>query len=497
MLIVDFCLFHISDIIKVYNVKLKLSTSDYNKLVGVDKMRLGFELNLEQSQKLIMTPELRQAIKLLQFTSQELYQYVEQEIQTNPLLEMESKISKTENIDDYKNRNDEIDWKEFLGKYDDISYRNNMKVSHEDKQSFESYTATKSTLREHLLFQLNLTIFHENDKKIGEFIIESIDKNGYLNTTVKEIAEQIGCNIEKVESILKLIQTFDPVAVGSRDLKECLTVQLQMKNMLNEDIAQVIENHLEDVGKNRISKISKELNISTKEVQEIFDIIKSLEPKPGRGFSCEEDDIKYITPDLTLEYINGEYIVVANDTAAPRLNINKYYRQLLNQVREDNTTEFLKNKLNSAMWVIRSIEQRRMTIYNVAKSIAKFQKEFFDKGKKYLKPLTLKEVADDIDVHESTVSRATNGKYIQTPRGLFELKYFFTSGVQGQSGAISSTSIKSMIKEQVDNENPKKPLSDQKIAEILKQKNIEISRRTVAKYRDELGIPSSSGRRRF
>ncbi len=460
-------------------------------------MRLGFQLNLEQSQKLIMTPELRQAIKLLQLTTQELRQYIETEMAVNPLLEMELLDNTTENIDDYRENNEEIDWKDFLGQYDDISYRSNISGIMSPKQTFESYTSSKQTLRENLLFQLNLTFFNLENREIGEMIIESIDRNGYLNTSIEEIAEHFGVDTEKAENILKIVQTFEPVGVGSRDLSECLSVQLKMKNMLNCDIQNILKNHLEDVAKNRISKISKELDICKKEVQRICDIIKTLEPKPGRGFRCDEDEIKFITPDLTLQYIDNEYIIVQNDSTFPRLIINKYYKQLLSKSKEENIANFLKEKLNSAMWVIKSIDQRRNTIYNVALSIVKFQKEFFDMGKKHLRPLTLKEVADDIDVHESTVSRATTGKYIQTPRGIFELKFFFSSGVEGNDGGIASTSVKSMIKELIDDEEPKSPLSDQKIADILKEKNIQISRRTVAKYRDELRIPSSSGRRRF
>lgn len=460
-------------------------------------MRLGFELNLEQTQKLIMTPQLRQAIQMLQFTSQELNQYIEQEMELNPLLEIDVRESKTENIEDYRSKNDEVDWKEYLGKYDDISYINNIKREEREGKGFESYVSSRMSLRDHLLFQLNLTFFNEKDKRAGELIIESINKNGYLDTSAKELALQTNVPESRVEDLLKIIQTFDPVGVGSRNLKECLLVQLQQKDILNKDIETVIKDHLEDVAKNRIGNISKALNISKIEIQKICDLIKTLEPKPGRGFSSAEDDIKFITPDITLEHIDGEYIVILNDSTAPRLNINKYYRQMLKKSKEENISQYLSDKLNSAMWIIRSIEQRRLTIYNVANAIVKFQREFLDKGEKNLKPLTLKEVAEDIDVHESTVSRATNGKYIQTPRGIFELKFFFTSGVAGEDGGISSTSVKAMIKDLIDKENIKKPLSDQNIANILKGRNIEISRRTVAKYRDELGIASSSGRRRY
>lgn len=459
-------------------------------------MRLGFDLTLEQAQKLIMTPELRQAIKMLQFTSQELWQYVESQLEANPLLEVENKREAEEHIEEYDNNSEEIDWKEYAEQYDDISY-SNISSRDEKESTFESYVSARTSLKEHLLFQLNLSIFDKRQKEVGEFIIESIDKNGYLGNSVAEISKQLGVQSRIVENVIEVIQTFDPAGVCARDLKECLLIQLELKGIVNPDIREVINNHLEDLAQNRLAKISKELNISLKSVQWICDFIKSLEPKPGRGFAHDSDEIKYITPDVYLYYIDGEYVISVNDSSAPRLIINNYYKQLLNRSSDENTTSFLTERLNSAMWLIRSIEQRRMTIYKVVESILKFQMNFFEKGKKSLKPLTLKDIADDIGVHESTVSRATNGKYIQTPRGLFELKYFFSSGVHCGDGGISSTSIKSIIKEIIDGENSKKPLSDQQIVKILKSKNIDISRRTVAKYRDELGILSSSGRRRF
>ena len=459
-------------------------------------MRLGFQLNLEQSQKLIMTPELRQAIQMLQFNSQELEQYLNSEMEINPLLEMEKKESNLESIDDYTNKIEEIDWSDYWSQYDDISYKNFSKAE-DKKESFESYLSHKVSLKEHLLLQLNITIFNTFDKEIAHFIIESIDKNGYLKNDPKNIAKVFETSKERVENILQTIQTFDPVGIASRDLKECLRLQLQEKKLFDKNIDKIIDGYLEDVAKNRILKISKDLDISIKKAQYFCDIIKSLEPKPGRGFFHEDDEVKYITPDIYLHNIGGEYVIVLNDVTAPRLKINNFYKELLKDDNNENTSDFIKKKLNSAMWVIKSIEQRRMTIYKVVESIVKFQREFFDKGKKFLRPLTLKDIAEDIDVHESTVSRATNGKYIQTPRGLFELKFFFSSGVTGDDLSVASTGVKSMIKDLIEKEDPKKPISDQKIANILTSKDVNISRRTVAKYRDELGIPSSSGRRRY
>lgn len=461
-------------------------------------MRLGYNLTLEQAQKLVMTSELQQAIQLLQFTSHELNEYLENEMETNPLLEVKTDAKEHENIDEIESKNEEIDWEEFLENYDDISYTVTAPRDRNEKEiTYDNFITYSSSLKEHLLLQLNLNISNEIDKIIGELIIESIDQNGYLITSIESLAKDLKIPFERVEKVLLQIQTFDPIGIGARDLKECLMIQLRERKIKDENIYLVVENYLEDVAHNRLCKISKKLGIELKDVQDICDYIKTLEPKPGRCFSGDMEEVKYITPDITLRYLDGEYIIILNDNTAPRLNINRFYKGLMASSDDPNITEFITKKLNSAMWIIKSIEQRRMTIYNVVESILKFQSDFFEKGEKALKPLTLKDVADDIGVHESTVSRATNGKYMQTPRGLFELKYFFTSGVSSEKGSLSATSIKVMIRDMIEKEDSKKPLSDQKIADILKEKSISISRRTVAKYRDELDIPSSSKRRRY
>lgn len=459
-------------------------------------MKLGYNLALEQVQKLIMTPELRQAIQLLQFNSLELNEYLKHQIEENPLLEPVNTVEEYENIDDYSNEREEIDWKEYIGKYDDISYKpqrdKNLK-----EYSYENFVSYSPTLKDNLLFQLNVSELNDRDKKIGEILIENIDENGYLTADINQIAMDMGIKVERIENVLFTIQTFDPLGVGARNLKECLLIQARGDILKNPYVESIIKDYLEDIAQNRLLKIAKELDLDLKEVQRICDYIKTLEPKPGRCFSHNTDQVKYITPDVTIEYIDGEYIIILNDVTGPRLNINKFYKEMIRKGNDPKATEFLSEKLNSAMWIIRSIEQRRATIYNVVESILKFQRDFFEKGEKGLKPLTLKEVAEDIDMHESTVSRATNGKYVQTPRGLFELKYFFTSGLSTNKGEVSSTSIKAIIKDIINGENPKKPYSDQKISDILKDKGINISRRTVAKYRDELKIPSSSMRKRY
>jgi len=464
-------------------------------MVGVSLMKLGYDLALEQTQKLVMTPELRQAIQLLQFTSQELNEYLEKQIEENPLLELENTAEDYENIDDFANKKEEIDWKEYIGKEDDISYRPQVDKNVKE-YSFENFISYSPSLRDNLFFQLNVLEISQEDKKIGEILIESIDENGYLMTSVEQVAMDLNIDSERIENVLSLIQGFEPLGVGARSLKECLLIQIREDENRHPEAEKVVEYYLEDVAYNRLSKIAKELNMDIEEVQNICDYIKTLEPKPGRSFN-DGDQVKYITPDATIEYIDGEYIIILNDVTGPRLNINNFYKELMRKGKDEKATEYLTEKLNSAMWIIKSIEQRRMTIYKVVESILKFQKDFFEIGERGLKPLTLNEVAEDIQMHESTVSRATNGKYVQTPRGLYELKFFFSSGLATSGGEMSSTSIKSMIKDLIEQENPKKPYSDQKISDILKAKGINISRRTVAKYRDELEIPSSTARRRY
>ncbi len=460
-------------------------------------MKLGYNLALEQVQKLIMTPELRQAIQLLQFTSQELSEYIKLEIEKNPMLELVSNDMDYENIEDYNIDKEEFDWRDFIENYDDISYRPEFDKN-EKEYNYENIIKNSDSLKEYLLFQLNVSDLNRIDLNIGKAIIENIDDNGYLTVDVNQIADELRIPSKKVEKVLSIIQSFDPPGVGSRNLAECLLIQVREDKVSNPKIEIIIKNHLEDLAYNRLYKVSKELNMDISEVQEIFDYIKTLEPKPGRAFGNYLSDVKYIIPDVNVEFVDGEYIIVLNEITAPRLNINKYYREMIRKGLDSDTTEFIKEKLAQALWVIRSIEQRRMTIYNVVKSIVKFQRDFFEKGEKCLKPLTLKEVADDINMHESTVSRAINGKYVQTPRGLFELKYFFCSGFSTNQGEdISSTSIKAIIKEIIDGENQRKPFSDQKISDILKKRGINISRRTVAKYRDELGIPASSIRKQY
>ncbi|MGB9840000.1 RNA polymerase factor sigma-54 [Thermovenabulum sp.] len=461
-------------------------------------MQVNFSLNLTQTQKLLMTPELKQAITILQLSSLELTEYIENELVENPILEIEDEeYEDPEEISVTGEEDYNIEWQEYLEQCADADFIRMPKEEKEEK-SFENFVSLAPTLQEYLLNQLFLMKIDKRSFKIGEFLIGNIDNRGYLTLGVREAAEILKVRESEVERVLKIVQSFDPPGVGARDLKECLIIQLEQKGILDDLLRKIIEEHLEDLAQAKYSRIAERLNISLSKVQELKDIILTLDPKPGRNFASG-NETQYIIPDASVRKINDEYIILMNDTVTPKLSINPYYRSLLNSEDKDpGALKFLAKRFESALWLIKSIEQRRMTLYKVIKAIIDVQKEFLDHGIAYLKPLTLKQIADKVGVHESTVSRAINGKYIQTPRGIFELKFFFSNGLEGSDGsAISAETIKKMIKEMINAENPYNPISDQKIADELKEKGINISRRTVAKYREEIGIPCSAKRKRL
>lgn len=479
-------------------------------------MKLGYDLTIEQVQKLVMTPELIQAIQILQFNTHELDSYVQEQLLVNPVLEQAGEENpgaresdKHTDAEEMRSRkdsesvsgDDDFDWREYIKdrQYDDISYRQWEDRSGEEKENtYEQYVSSDVTLPEHLMFQLQFASSKKGCRRVGRYIIESLDENGYMTSTVEEISRATGAPVDKVEEVLDIIHGFDPVGVGARDLAECLIIQLKQKGQLTETFERVINEHLSDLADSRFGVVAKDMGISPKEVQNMGDIIRTLEPKPGRLFASQMDT-KYIIPDVIIEKIDGEYVVTINDSSTPKLMVSSYYQKLLYQSEEDDKlAKYLSDRVNSAMWLIKSIEQRKQTIYNVVNAVVKYQKDFFDKGSKYLKTLTLKDIAEEVGIHESTVSRSINGKYLQCPRGVFEVKYFFSAGVSGSHGeGISSNSIKEFIKEIVDSEDHRSPYSDQDMVEMLKEKGINISRRTVAKYRDEMNILSSSKRKRY
>jgi RNA polymerase sigma-54 factor len=460
-------------------------------------MKLGYELTIEQTQKLSMTPELIQAIKILQLNNMDLTDYVQTELLENPILEEDKRAAEN----DGEPAVVEIDIRDKIveDNYDDDNYKQWENSSDHEDYSFEQYTSAEETLQDFLNEQLQLSRLEGRQKEICSFIIDAIDDNGYLTMTTEEIMAAFDAEEDEVENVLAYVQNMEPSGVGARNLAECLEIQLAARGLLTDEMEFVIENMLQDVADNKISAIAREVGLKNDQVQQMIDLLRTLEPKPGRQFATGGETTRYVVPDIIVEKINGEYVVSTNETSIPKLMVSSYYSQLSQSAKHDEElNKYLTNRFNSAMWLIRSIEQRKQTIFNVAVAIVHYQIDFFDNGEKYIRTLTLKQIADELGIHESTVSRAINGKYMQSPRGVFELKYFFSSGVSVSSGeGLSSNSVKSIIKDMIDGEDQKKPLSDQDMVEMLKEKGIEISRRTVAKYRESMGIQSSSKRRRY
>ena len=474
-------------------------------------MAIDLKLKLTQTQQLIMTPQLQQAIKLLQLSRLELQDVISTEILENPVIEesvevlgdAKSKEEKTEQekqvIADQavKEKENDFDWNNYIESYNSSSSAPAMKPP-DDMPSIEASLSKQPTLFDHLMWQLSMMGVQREFKIIAESFIGNINGDGYLTSTVEDIAEKLQMPLEEVEKVFNILQTFDPPGVFSRDLKECLLIQAKLLNIDDHNLITVINDHLHDLEKKNYNIISKALKIPVEAVYDIVKIIMALEPKPGRAYNGEE--IHYITPDVYVKKIADEYVILLNEDGLPKLKISNFYKNALQEKGTSSMTkEYIQEKLKSAVWLIKSIHQRQRTIYKTTESIVKFQKDFFDHGTNYLKPMVLKTVADDIGMHESTISRVTTNKYVHTDHGLFELKYFFNSGIGRTHGDqdIASESVKSKIKNLIDNEDPKKPVSDQKLVELLKRDNIDIARRTVAKYRELLGILSSSKRRKL
>lgn len=474
-------------------------------------MKMGYELVLEQQQKLVMTPELRLALKILQMPQYELEEMVQEEIESNPVLELADNDFNKDGKDDSEiidknidviekkdlEKESEIDWREYLS-YRGKSYEAESLNDENNELSYDNMITYNSSLRDHLINQLQVIKMDRVTNGVCEFLIESLDENGYLTVTSEEAAQITSASACCIDKSLEIIQGFEPAGVGARDLKECLMIQL--KNMENEDdrLRLIIEENLEDLAANRIGIIAKKLKVNTTEAQDLCDCIKNLEPKPGRAFENSEST-RYIVPDVIVEKIGGEYVVFVNDSYSTRLSVSSYYKNVLeHESKESQASQYINHKLSSAMWMIKSIEHRRNTLFKVVTEIMKYQSEFLDSGIIYMKSMTLKDISEQIGVHESTVSRAISGKYVQTPRGTYELKFFFKSGVDNDEGnTISSESVKKKIGKLISGEDQSHPVSDQELSEILCRDGVHISRRTVAKYRDEMGIASSSKRKRY
>lgn len=450
-------------------------------------MNLDFGLSMHQEQKLIMTQQMQMSIKILQLSSFELQEYIEKEIQENPLLEAK-----------YDKKEDKLDYKDIIKylEFDDYTHNNYIKNDDEEISPF-NFISNKKSLKEYLKEQI--AEFDEKDctKHICNYIIENIDSKGYLGVSTEDISKEIHIPLSVVENALVIVQSLEPYGVGARDLKECLKIQLYQRKIEDCKLFQIIDNHLEDIAENRYNVIGKSLNITAMEAQRYGDIIKNLQPKPSSGFYTGEE-VNYIIPDAYIKKIGEKYYIIMNDDLVPKLMINNLYKGIINKNEDKSAVEYVKNRLDSAAFLIKSIENRKSTIYRVLESILEMQREYFDYGEKYLKPMTLKEIADNLNMHESTISRAIRDKYIHTSRGTIKIKSLFTTSIQGTSNDnMSSINVKKLIFNLIDKEDKKNPLSDQYISDELRKSSVNISRRTVTKYREEMGIKSSKGRKRF
>lgn len=445
-------------------------------------MNLNNRLDIIQSQKLVMTAQLKQSLDILNMSNLELEDEIKREVEENPVLDMESK--------------GEIDWEKFAKNIDNKSY--NIKNYDLDNDfTLENLAKYESNLYDYAKFQLSLLKLNDEEKEVCEYIIDCLDKDGYLGTEEKFIIKELQIDKDYFEKCLKNIQQLEPSGIGARSLSECLLIQMENKNMDDKILKSIIIEDLNLIGQNKIKSISKKYNINIEDCVEYVEKIKELDPKPGRLYSNEKT--LYIQPDVIVRKLDGEFIVYMNDNSNFHLCINNYYKSVLNNPTSDkNAKEFIKNKLNYALNLLKNIETRKSTILKIAEVIVKEQREFFYRGTKYIKPMKLKDIALELGYHESTISRGIHNKYMLTPFGLFEFKYFFSTAIQSEEEeGTSSTKIKNMIKEFIDEENKLKPLSDDKICKLLKEEGIIVARRTVAKYREEMNILSSSKRKQF
>ena len=480
-------------------------------------MALEIRQSLKLTQTLIMTQKLQQAIKLLQLSRMELLGEIHQVLETNPILEeqlSEDQILETPEEEDWpsfspepvaeepkedgdaKSSVEEWDWDNFL-KDQQMPTPTFQEYEERETPAFENLRAQKTTLKSHLMWQLRMADLDKEDERIATLIIGNLDNDGYLRANLEEIASEVGCGPDRAEKVLKLIQSLDPPGVAARDLKECLLLQLTILGAQDPLLTAIVEHHLPNVGNRNYQAIARDLKISLEEVFQAVEIISSLDPKPGRQFDAE--DPAYINPDVHVQKIGDEYVITLNDDGLPKLRINNFYLEAMRNPDKlsDAAKQYIQKHLDNALWFIRSINQRQRTLYKVTESIVRFQRDFLDYGLSQLKPLTLRQVAEDVQMHESTISRVTTNKYVHTPQGVLDLKYFFNSGINlGLGDQIASESVKEKIRQIVQSENPENPLSDQEIADILRKDDVIIARRTVAKYRGMLGVLPSSKRKK-
>jgi RNA polymerase sigma-54 factor len=476
------------------------------------------------SQQLVMTPQLRQAIKILQVSRAELETLIDQEMTENPVLEenLDEKAEGAAEVPTVDGQNGaeeyqadgekpeveaptsvgEIDWKEYAENYsNDIHGSTGHSGSAGDDEdrraALENVLVKRTLLPDHLMWQLRLSDLSDAEKEVGALIIGSLDKDGYLPLQLEEVAflADTWPDVQIVERVLRRVQEFDPPGVAARNLSECLLIQLRQLEVTDDSLpARIVRDYLPMLESRRFDRLARELGATIEQIAEATKVIALLEPKPGRDFG--DSDTRYVTPDVHVHKVGDEYVVTLNEEGLPRLRVSSFYRRMLGQNGSPEARGYIQEKMRAAAWLIKSIHQRQRTLYMVTSSIVKFQRDFLEGGVAFLRPLVLKDVANDIGMHESTVSRATAGKYVHTPQGTFELKYFFTSSLRGGQGSeVSAESVKEKIRGIIAAEDARKPLSDQYIAEMLGKEQIDIARRTVAKYRELMGILPSSKRK--
>jgi len=492
-------------------------------------MGLEQKLNLRLSQRLVMTPSLQQAIKLLQMSKLELQDVLTQEVVENPLLEEEEEAAAAEHTSEAeteadasaakeadadvptgtveaadaeapveKDRDsfDEIDFDSYFEDYLDSAY-NPRQYEDTEQVPLENTLSKPQGLNEYLNWQLSMSDSDPDVREIAQYLIGNIDGDGYLRVSRDEIRAAGFEDDAQVEAALALVRALDPPGVGAFNLPDCLMLQIRALGIENPLIEQIVTAHWQEFLNRQFTQLSRTLNVGLAQIQAVVEIIKNMEPKPGRKYSDERTI--YVEPDVGVRKIGDEYVIQLNEDGLPKLRISAAYRRMLrggNGAIGEEAANYLKDKMRSAIWLIKSLDQRQRTIYKVADSIVRHQREFLEHGIEHLRPLVLRDVANDIGMHESTVSRVVSNKYIHTPRGLFPMKYFFHSGINSSYGeSVSSVTIKQRIRKIIENEDPRKPLSDSKIVSILQKEGLMLARRTIAKYREELKIPTSNQRK--
>jgi RNA polymerase sigma-54 factor len=462
-------------------------------------MNIEYGMKMTQEQRLILTQNMQQSIKLLQMSLHDLREYIDIEYSENPVLEVNEEIAPYDDVQNVEKMSieDSYDHKKIVEELYSDNYKDRLEINYSREEvSPLNFIEKKTSLKEYLKEQLVEVDIDQYMLNICKYIVESLDNRGYLEISVEELAQELNISSAMIERALKIVQSLEPYGIGARNIKECLLIQSLRLNILDNIMEKIILNHLESVAENKYEAVGRALNISPREAQRYGDLIKKLEPKPSRGFYTGEE-VNYIIPDAEIKNINDEFFIIMNESALPKLMINRTYKDALQNNKDSEVNTYVKEKINQAIFLIKSIEQRKSTLYKVLECLIDKQKDFFIFGRQQIKPLTLKEVSEKVNLHESTVSRAIKDKYILTSYGTIKIKDLFATGLSANNDDMATVQVKNEIKRIVDQEDRSKPLSDQIISSILADKNMKISRRTVAKYREELGIKASSMRKRL